>query len=199
MVYIVAKTAGWNDSLIETLGLHPQKAYSYLTYWAIHGDSEHLLGNLLLLLGLGPSVERAAGSKPYVSMTFFLILAGSLSSTTLAQDHWTEYQNPVGLSTVTYALMPAFACSVTLNRIGFIKILAQNRAVIKAVALSGSIAICTFLIWLISSSEGGAALVGHRSALVGGIMVSVIIVLARNQNQGETYRSIPSVSGRNCP
>lgn len=196
VVYIVAKTAGWNESLIGTLGLHPQKAYSYLTYWAIHENTGHLLGNLLLLVGLGPSVERAAGRKPYVLMTFFLILAGSLASVTLAQHHWTEYQNPVGLSTMTYALMPAFAYTVTLNRIGSVKILAQNRAVIIAVAVSGSIAICTFLIWLFSSSEGGATLVGHRSALVGGTIASAIMGLARSQSQAETYQSVPSDSGR---
>ena len=189
-VFIAANVAGRNEELIEILGLHPLSAHSYLTYWVVHANTEHVAGNILLLLFLGPSVERAAGPKTYALISISLVLAGSLVSVTLARNHWTEYENPVGLSTMTYTLITAFVYMVTLNRLSSSERIARHQWIATGIAVLASATLCTLLVWLFSSVEGGAQLVGHISALVGGIVASIWITLvkSRSQNQSEDIR-----------
>ena len=60
-IYIAAAVGGWNENLIEILGLHPQKVHSYLTYWAIHENTGHVIGNCLLLVLSQPWNQKGKG------------------------------------------------------------------------------------------------------------------------------------------
>ena len=182
-IHIVAAANGWNENLIEILGLHPQRVHSYLTYWAIHRNPGHVIGNCLLLVILGPTVERAAGRKPYALMVISLVLVGSVASVILAPDHWTKYVIPVGLSTMTYALIPASSYTATLNLMGFLKRTAHN----QGVAMTISASVCALFIWIsLANNEGGAVLVGHTSALLGGTIAAGGIALVRSWTQRQS-------------
>ena len=183
VIYIVAKIAGWNEDLIEILGLHPQKVHSYLTYTVIHKDTQHVLENFSLMFFLGPSVERVAGRKPYALMVISLVLVGSVASVILAHDHWAMYENPVGLSTVTFALITAFAYTATLNKIGALEKTTRN--LWTAVAISAFF--CAILIYGAFLANSNASLVGHITAFLGGTIAAggIAFVRSRSQRQRE--------------
>ena len=186
VIYIVAKAAGWNEDLIKILGLNPKNIHSYLTYSVVHEDTQHVIENSLLMLLLGPSVERAAGRKPYALMVISLVLMSSVAVVILAQDHWTKYGNPVGLSTVTFALITAFAYTASLNIRGTLGKTIAN----QLIAVTISTITCAILIYGAFLTNGSASLVGHITAFLGGTIAagSIAFVRSRSQKQSEGIR-----------
>ena len=57
--------------------------HTYVTYAMLHGDTNHLLENTLLLIIFGPSVEGLMGGRNYALTTAGIILVGALAATTL--------------------------------------------------------------------------------------------------------------------
>ena len=64
-VHTITQSMGWNTTVRETLGLQPGKPLTYVTYAVLHGDTAHLIENALILLLLGPILERSTGAKIY--------------------------------------------------------------------------------------------------------------------------------------
>ena len=158
---------GWNETIRETLGLQPGKPLTYLTYAVLHGDTKHLVENTLILLLVGPTLERLTGAKIYALVILGLITLGAAASTTLAQGDWTSGKNPVGLSIATFALIPAGIYLVAPKVIGRAPRTVKNlwiRAAISALA-------CAILVYQFPLIYGGPALVGHITAFLCGTAI----------------------------
>ena len=179
VVYIAAKATGWNENLIKILGLHPENIYSFLSYAVIHEDTIHVIENFLIMILLGPSVERALGQKPYVLMIMSLLLIASIAVAVFADDHWTKYENPVGFSTVTFALITAFAYTASLNKIGNPE--KTIRSQIAAMAISTFF--CGILIGGTFATNGSASLVGHVTAFICGTIVAGSMALVGHRSR----------------
>ena len=65
---------------LSVLSYHRNETWRYLTYSLVHRDEEHIVANLLLLLGLGLVLEMVNGSWRVGLVFFSGILAGSLSA-----------------------------------------------------------------------------------------------------------------------
>ena len=68
--------------------LRPHEVHTYLTYAIVHKDVNHAKENALLLMILGPGVERMIGGKTFLLTTIVLVLMGAIASATMARDHW---------------------------------------------------------------------------------------------------------------
>ena len=208
-VHTITQSMGWNETVRETLGLQPGKPLTYVTYAVLHGNTKHLLGNTIVLLLLGPILERSTGAKIYALAILGLITLGAAASTTLAQGHWTSGKNPVGLSTATAALITAEAYLLVEAFLLMLKTTrptqrtVQNlwaRAVISAFA-------CAILVYGSFGVNAGPALVGHITAFLGGTAIALndasLNTIGRNSRRKWTgpdrHGSPPSSSGADNP
>ena len=86
--HILFNINGGNQYWTEVLGLRPHEVHTYLTYAIVHKDVNHAKENALLLMILGPGVERMIGGKTFLLTTIVLVLMGAIASATMARDHW---------------------------------------------------------------------------------------------------------------
>ena len=202
-VHTITQAMGWNETVRETLGLQPGKPLTYVTYAVLHGDTEHLVENTLILLLLGPTLERLTGAKIYALAILGLITLGAAASTTLAHGHWASGENPVGLSTATFALITAGLYLLVLKATGPAPRAVQNLwfgAAISALA-------CAILVYKSLPVNGGPALVGHITAFLGGTAIALtdasLNTIRRNSRRKsagpDRHYPPPSSSGADNP
>ena len=169
-VHAFNHVTGWVETGQKTLGLQPCIPYTLITYSILHGDTNHLLQNLATLILFGPCVEGSIGWKAYALATIGLVLAGAMAAVTIEHGYWPTGENPVGLSYMIFALIPAGSYFMLLNWKS-----SQER---NARAHWGCAVLTTVLFLVLVYGafviNAGPALVGHVTAFSGG----TIIVLA---------------------
>ena len=185
-VHTVTQAMGWNETVREVLGLQPGKPLTYLTYAILHGETQHIIENVLLMMLLGPPLERMVGAKIYALSISGLIALGAAASTILAKDYWPSEENPVGLSTATFALITAGAYLLVLKTTDPVPRAVQNLwagAVISAAA-------CAILVYGSLAVYGGPALVGHITAFLGGTTIGLAHASLSTVRKGGTNPSL---------
>ena len=202
-VHTITQSMGWNETVRETLGLQPGKPLTYVTYAVLHGDTAHLIENALILLLLGPILERSTGAKIYTFTILGLITLCAAASTTLAQGHWTSGKNPVGLSTATFALITTGTYLIVLKLTGPAPRTVKNlwfAAAISALA-------CAILVYGSLIVYGGPALAGHITAFLSGTAIALtdasLNTIRRNSRRKsagpDQHYPPPSSSGADNP
>ena len=88
--------------------------YQILTHFFMHGDTQHLIYNMLGLFFLGPMVERTLGSKDFLKLYLFAALGALVAH--LGVDYYQYLQSGivsnrgvVGASGAIYGVVIAFA------------------------------------------------------------------------------------------
>lgn len=100
------------------LGLIPaeSRAITYITYQFMHGDTMHLLGNMVILALTGIAVEAAIGS------TYFLVcylFCGVMAGLAFTLFNWNDYGTLVGASGSISGVMGMYAALYGLRKIRF--------------------------------------------------------------------------------
>jgi membrane associated rhomboid family serine protease len=100
------------------LGLIPaeNRAVTYLTYQFMHGNTLHLVGNMVILALTGVAVEAAIGSFYFLLCYLFCGIAAGLSFTLF---NWHGYVPLVGASGAISGVMGMYAALYGLRKIRF--------------------------------------------------------------------------------
>ena len=167
--YAITQATGWAETIREALGLQPGKPQTYLTYAILHGNTQHLVENALLLMLLGPPLERMMGAKTYALTISGLIVLGAAASTILAPGYWPSGEHPIGMSTATFALITTGAYLLVLKTTGPAPRATRN--LWAGVVIST--AACAILVYSSPAVYGGPALVGHIAAFLGGTTIAL--------------------------
>ena len=153
------------------MGLQPGLLHTYMTYAILHEDTDHLKENAALLMVLGPLVEGLIGRKNYSLATASLILIGASAATILAHGYWPLEEKPVGLSTMTYALLPAGPYALLSTLWSHRGAIVTTTTIIFPIFLLG-----VFIV------DSGPILIGHATALLGGAAIVGIHIALLDSN-----------------
>ena len=169
-VHIFSEAGGWGEVWRDTLGLQPGKLYTCLTYAMLHGvPGKHIAENALLLVLIGPPVEKTIGPCLYGLAVAGLVILGAVASVTWTRDHWPDGENLIGLSGFTYALITAGVYLLALKVIG------QDRRTgwHRWIAVGASATVCAVLVYGIQGPQLKPATVVHTTAFLGGTIIAV--------------------------
>lgn len=143
-----------------------------ITHQFLHGGTGHLVGNMVVLLLVGPVVEALIGFIPFVC----LFLIGGIAA---AGAQWLVTQGApgglIGASGAISAVMAAFAVLLGTRRIPFFYFLVVYFDVIKAPAL------IALPVWLVNEAVqfywfGDASRIAY-GAHFGGLLAGALLVL----------------------
>ena len=185
-IHIITLVAGWSEAWRDALGLQPCKPQTYLTYALLHdrADIFHLPLNFLLLMLLGPPVERMMGKKLYATAVIgFCLLGASAAAVMTPEQWWSSGGDLVGLSAFTYGLIPT-ACYL-----GVIEVVGdpQNTKWTSWIGVAVSATACALLIYDSSQGPSGAGPVVHITGPLGGTAIASIhaFLNVRRHNKGQ--------------
>ena len=167
--------------------------YTALSHQFLHGDTGHLIGNLVVLILIAPAVEALLGTLPFL----LLYLVGGLGAVGM---HWLLLEGAagslVGASGAISAMMGAFAVLLGLRRIPFFYFVFFYFDVVRAPAL---LALPLWLaneaiqfLWLSGSSN--VAYGAHFGGLLAGALLALPLrrrALARLRPEGEEDSALP--------
>ncbi|MBS1208292.1 MAG: Rhomboid family protein [Proteobacteria bacterium] len=142
-----------------------------ITHQFMHGDTGHIVGNMVVLMLVGPAVEALIGTLPFL----VVFVLGGIGA---AASHWLVTQGApgglVGASGAIAAVMGAFAVLLGTRRIPFFYFVFVYFDVIRAPAL------LALPIWLINEAVQffwlGNSHVAY-GAHFGGLIVGALLVL----------------------
>lgn len=184
-VHLIVESIGNVGEVRGALGLQPEKGYSLLTYALIHDGWSHLRGNAITLFLLGPITERLIGKFWFIISIVLLVFLGAATSVTLIPEYFGTGENPVGLSTMTRALITTGAY-VLANKL--FRLIQQHppqwrpieRSLAKwemwnqPTAVLASAICCALLIYDVLDTSAGPVLIGHTTALLGGTAIASV-------------------------
>ncbi|RLP54415.1 MAG: rhomboid family intramembrane serine protease [Ketobacter sp.] len=100
------------------LGLIPQvsRPITFLTYQFMHGDSMHLIGNMVILALTGIAVEAAIGSFNFL---LCYLLCGIVAGLSYTLFNWSSYLPLVGASGSISGVMGMYAAIYGMRKIRF--------------------------------------------------------------------------------
>lgn len=162
----------WLDALILTFGAHlfdrfgqlqPELAYTFLTYWLIHGGIWHAVFNGVWIFAFGPLVLRHTGPRRF--MLFFLgtAIAGAVAHTI---SLWGQFTVAIGASGAVFGLIGAGAYLVTEGPTVPRKL--RNMAIYIAIFVVLNIAFATLGG---SAAEGVVSWEAHLGGMIGGLVL----------------------------
>jgi len=132
--------------------------YRILTVGLIHGGLMHLGFNMYALLVLGNPLEQLFGRVRFLSIFFFSLIAGSLTSLYLNP----AYQLSVGVSGALFGLFAAFA--LVARRIG-----ADVKSILVIIGINFALA------FVLPGIDWHA----HLGGLIGGFIATTVILRAK--------------------
>lgn len=164
----LARNAIGNDARLLSLGALPDSGQIHHDYWRLitagflHYDLTHLVLNALLLLLIGPVVERRA-SVAWLLLVFLTASVASFAGILIKHQLWPAQGVSLGASGGLFGLLGAALALVFRSR-------SQNRwlRIRLAVVLVGGLAY---------SLLPGISLIGHLTGLLVGAAIAVLIPL----------------------
>lgn len=170
--------------------------YTLFTSMFIHADFLHIIGNMLIFFFIGMAFEQRVGWKKFIIIYLIAGICGSLTHSLLVLFTYTnqiELLTPlVGASGAIFGIMGAFAFAYPNDQvimpipIGFIMVIRRIR-VIYAVLL---FAVFETIIVLIGD-QSNTAHFAHFGGLVGGVILSAIILKNRKTPQQQEGYNVP--------
>lgn len=169
----------WQDALILNFGahlfdpvgrLHPEWAYTFLTYWLIHGGIWHALFNGVWIFAFGPVVLRHMGPRRFAVFFLAAAVAGAVAHTISV---WGQFTVAIGASGCVFGLIGAGAYLLTEGPTVPRKL--RNMALYIAVFVVLNIAFATL------GSVGSGGVVSWEAHL-GGMIAGLVLfpLLARD-------------------
>src|SRR5437868_10352558 len=177
----IARNAVGNDARLLGLGALPDSGQIHREYWRLitagflHYDLTHLVLNTLLLLLIGPVVERGAG----VAWFLLIFLTGSVVSFVgilIKHQLWPSQGVSLGASGGAFALLGAALVLVFWLR-------PQNRWIRIRLAV-------VFVAGLTYSVLPGISMIGHIIGLLAGAVIALVIPLAAASPAADTNNFI---------
>ncbi|MAR92357.1 MAG: rhomboid family intramembrane serine protease [Pseudomonadales bacterium] len=150
------------------LGLTPAQSrpITYLSYQFLHGDSLHLIGNMVMLALTGVAVEAAIGSTYFLLSYLFCGLCAGL---VFSLFNWQGYLPLVGASGAISGVMGMYAALYGLRRIRFFYSLVFYFGYFTAPAL---VMLPVWLLWEVINAvwggNDGIAYSAHAGGLLAG-------------------------------
>ncbi len=190
-VFTVSDICGIKDQATEILGVQTGETYTLLTHAFMHGSWPHLIGNLVMLEGVGPLVEKWMGKLFYISALAFITITGAQFSLSYAPEHWDTGTNPIGMSISTTTLV---ALGIYFGAQKFITgksrrmvQLARNakREASSWAAVAIVAAISTAFLWIESDVTAGPTRIGHTTGAVMGVGIAAINTVIRTFRDAE--------------
>ena len=195
-VHLTVETIGNVELARDALGLQPEKGYSLLTYAVIHAGWYHLGGNAITLFLLGPVTERLIGKFWFIFSIALLVFIGAATSVRLTPEHFGSGENPVGLSTMTLALITvgAYVLAEKLFRLMqqhppqwrlIERFLGKCSMWKQLTAVLASAVCCALLIYDALDTSTGPVLIGHTTALLGGTAIAAVHAIYSGKSKTE--------------
>jgi len=164
----LARNAVGNDARLLGLGALPDSGQLHHEYWRLitagflHYDLTHLVLNTLLLLLIGPVVERRAGVA-WLLLIFLTASVASFVAILLKHQLWPSQGVSLGASGGAFALLGAALVLVFRLR-------SQNRRLRIRLAV-------VFVGGLTYSVLPGISMIGHITGLLTGAAIALLIPL----------------------
>lgn len=155
---------------LSVAGAMQGKLWQFVTYQFLHGSPFHLLVNMLMFYFLGSEVERAIGTRHFLTLYFLSGVLGGLGWLLLTYP----YEGVcVGASAAIFGLLSAFAVlypqrEVTLLLFFVIPI------TLKAWVLAVGLGVIQ-LLFTISPGVGGIAYSAHLAGALAGLVYTLAI------------------------
>lgn len=148
-----------------------------LTATFLHGDFDHLLGNMVFLLALGTLLEGAIGSGWFLLL---YLLGGFGASAASLWWRWGEPGGGLGASGAIAALMGAFCVVWGRRRVRFFYWFFVVFNYVRGPAI---LLLPLWLGWelysLLGSDNGGVAFEAHAGGLLSGALLGALLVAVR--------------------
>jgi len=164
----LARNAVGNDARLLGLGALPDSGQIHHEYWRLitagflHYDLRHLMLNTLLLLLIGPVVERRAGVA-WLLLIFLTASVASFVSILIKHQLWPSQGVSLGASGGVFAVLGAALVLVFRLR-------SQNRRLRIRLAM-------VFVGGLTYSVLPGISMIGHVTGLLVGAAIALLIPL----------------------
>lgn len=183
---------GWQNALILNFGahlfdplgrLHAEWAYTFFTYWLIHGGIWHAVFNGLWIFAFGPIVLRHTGPRRFVAFFLGTAVAGAVAHTI---SLWGQFTVAIGASGIVFGLIGAGAYLLTEGPSVARKL--RNMAIYIAIFVVLNIAFATL------GRVGDEAVVSWEAHLGG--MIAGLILFPLLAQDSHTPPTAPRGPGR---
>jgi len=174
---LTGRSLYYKGALIADNVLYNKEIYRLITSMFLHADIEHLIGNMIMLIFVGPALEKAVGHLWFTLIYFISGIAGNLVSIAYEKylgEIWICY----GASGAVFGVIGAMALIIFFNKNKLIK--------------SGSNLPMRMLFMVIYAIYSGFTTTSvnnaaHIGGLISGILLMWLYTLYRRNTNLEVY------------
>lgn len=178
IAYIVCAITGnllYNVGALDSQRvIQREEVYRIFTSMFLHGDLEHLTGNMILLYLAGGTLERECGKKVFL-VTF--LISGLMGSTvSILADALTQTRSvSVGASGAVFGVVGALLCYTIFNRGVFAEVTTKR--------------ICFMIFYMLYTGFRTAGInnLAHVGGLIGGFGYAAVLNASRGIKEKGIY------------
>jgi membrane associated rhomboid family serine protease len=166
--------------------------YTVFTSMFVHGGLLHIFGNMIVLFFVGIAFEQRIGWKKFLLIYFLAGICGTLTYAVFNLDSPTRYITLIGASGAIFGIMGAFAYAYPRDEVlmpvplGIIMVIRRIKVIYAVVIF----AVLETIIVFIDVPNDTTAHLAHIGGLLGGIILSALLLRNSRSPTNQPYQTI---------